>query len=142
MLMFKNIYIKHFLNIYINYKNMRQLSEYIFEKIEFGQLYEGSDESTKDFTFDCSGFVEDVSKAVGTIDNMSVDGSKVTIHATEGDESSVSGAIDKIKELISSANNSGKRSSDEAFAQKVKSAENTLSSLQEYVAEKDDEGEE
>lgn len=121
---------------------MRQLSEYIFEKIEFGQLYEGSDESTKDFTFDCSGFVEDVSKVVGTIDNMSVDGSKVTIHATEGDESSVSEAIDKIKELISSANNSGKRSSDEAFAQKVKSAENTLSSLQEYVTEKDDEGEE
>lgn len=102
--------------------------------LQFIKEAQGSAE-TKTFTFNFAGFPEDVTKELETLelDNVSVDGTSITINATQGDEAKIKDAIDKVNSFVDIANKSGKRASDEAFAQKISAVEKQLKALNDFV---------
>ena len=94
------------------------------------------EEDRKDFQLNLSFASEEELKQLEDIDNISVDGVLVTIHAQHGDMTVIQNGVDIIKNILNTY--SVNRASDEKLAQHLRSCENTLKAMEDYVNSKEE----
>ena len=108
---------------------MKNLSEYLQEKL---QVTEAQEES-KDFTFNFEG-IENGEETVKSLDNrehVTVDGNKVTV--TIKKDINIDTVQDILQQAIQTMRKSQKSINDEQYAQKTAKLEKTLGEMNDFI---------
>lgn len=108
---------------------MKNLSEYLQEKL---QVTEAQEES-KDFTFNFEG-IENGEETVKSLDNrehVTVDGNKVTV--TIKKDINIDTVQDILQQAIQTMRKSQKSINDEQYAQKTSKLEKTLGEMNDFI---------
>lgn len=111
---------------------MKTLQEYL---IESTNVFEGDDSKTVTFDFTDLENAEETINSLKDKEGVSVDGNKVTITITSDNVDNLGSVQDILQQYCSTIRSSSKRSSNEQYAQKTKSFEESVGEMNDIIDE-------
>ena len=119
-------------NIKIITNNMKTLQEYL---IESTNVFEDDESKTVTFDFTDLENAEETINSLKDKEGVSVDDNKVTITITSDNVDNLGSVQDILQQYCSTIRNSSKRSSNEQYAQKTKSFEESVGKMNDIIDE-------
>lgn len=111
---------------------MKTLQEYL---IESTNVFEGDDSKTVTFDFTDLENAEETINSLKDKEGVSVDDNKVTITITSDNVDNLGSVQDILQQYCSTIRSSSKRSSNEQYAQKTKSFEESVGEMNDIIDE-------
>lgn len=111
---------------------MKTLQEYL---IESTNVFEDDESKTVTFDFTDLENAEETINSLKDKEGVSVDGNKVTITITSDNVDNLSSVQDILQQYCSTIRSSSKRSSNEQYAQKTKSFEQSVGEMNDIIDE-------
>ena len=111
---------------------MKTLQEFL---IESTNVFEGNESKTVTFDFTDLENAEDTINSLKGKEGVSVDGNKVTVTITADNADDLDSVQDILQQYCSTIRNSTKRSSNEQYAQKTKSFEQSVGKMNDIIDE-------
>lgn len=111
---------------------MKTLQEYL---IESTNVFESDDSKTVTFDFTDLENAEETINSLKDKEGVSVDGNKVTVTITSDNVDNLDSVQDILQQYCSTIRSSSKRSSNEQYAQKTKSFEQSVGEMNDIIDE-------